>query len=154
MIKYPKSNHGQVIDDLVSLTDIMPTILGVTGTPVPDDVQGSSLLNLPSGTSRVAFSESFQQGVYRHLHERFDRIQRAVYSGSLKFISSTSGRKELYDLSRDPDETQGLYGQDDASSQMQRDLNRWLVTVQPKTSQPVEMDPATGRTLKALGYIR
>ncbi len=47
LIKYPGKNIPEVVDNSVSLADLMPTILAVLGYPAPKNVQGRNLLRQP-----------------------------------------------------------------------------------------------------------
>jgi arylsulfatase A-like enzyme len=116
IIKYPNKKDESVINDLVSSVDIMPTILDVTGYEIPEDVQGVSLLKLGAAKTRSIISESFPDKGLIDLQTRFHRIERAIFSGPYKFISSTAGKKELYDISMDPGEQNNLYGSNNSVS--------------------------------------
>ena len=52
-IRWPNgiSNGGRIIDDLVSLTDIAPTLLVCAGIEVPHEMTGNSLLKIFNSTS-------------------------------------------------------------------------------------------------------
>ena len=88
-------------------------------------------------------------------HSRFNRIERAVFLGSTKFIVSTAGKRELYDLSKDRNEKSNLYRADEnASKELEAKLNEWLQAVRVDTDTPVKMDKKTINSLKSLGYIK
>ena len=130
IIKYPNHTDGSVINDLVSSIDIMPTILDVTGYEIPDDVQGVSLLKVESVRTRNIISESFPDRDLLNLDPRFHRIERAIFSWPYKFISSTAGEKELYDLSKDPSEKENLYQHGERiSAELELQLSRWLKSI-------------------------
>jgi arylsulfatase A-like enzyme len=130
IIKYPNHTDGSVINDLVSSIDIMPTILDVTGYEIPDDVQGVSLLKVESVRTRNIISESFPDRDLLNLDPRFHRIERAIFSWPYKFISSTAGEKELYDLSKDPSEKENLYQHGERiSAELELRLSRWLKSI-------------------------
>jgi len=130
IIKYPNNKNGNIINDLVSSVDIMPTILDVTGYEIPDAAQGVSLLKLDSVRTRSIISESFPDQELLNLGSRFHRIERAIFSWPYKFISSTAGEKELYDLSKDPFEKENLYRHGERiSGELELRLGRWLNSV-------------------------
>jgi arylsulfatase A-like enzyme len=60
----------------------MPTILDVLGYETPGGIDGQSLLRDDHGKAREVISESFPNGEIFNWHERFRRVERAVFSGS------------------------------------------------------------------------
>lgn len=87
-----------------SVIDIAPTLLHLTGLAVPGEYQGRSLLRPPSADEVPRFLTD--HAVY----------QVGLRQGPWKFIDEPeSGRAQLFDLQRDPDERQDL-----AASQPQR----------------------------------
>ena len=143
-----------VVGELVSLVDLMPTIIDVLGYEIPKGIQGQSLLEFAPGRSRELISESFPIDFLVDYHPRFDRIERAIFSGPYKFISSTSGKRELYNLSEDADEKENLYDADnDVSKALEAQLNQWLNSVEAESSLPAKLDRDALDRLKALGYV-
>jgi arylsulfatase A-like enzyme len=144
IIKYPNDNDERVINDLVSSVDIMPTILDVTGFEISKGIQGVSLLKLGTVKTRSVISESFSDYGLLDLHVRPPRVERAIFSGPYKFISSTAGKKELYDLSRDPSEKENLYRPDDTvSGELELRLSQWLHSVAGQSSSSGKADEAS-----------
>ncbi|NOY38663.1 MAG: sulfatase, partial [Nitrospirae bacterium] len=89
IIKYPHSNRRTVIDKYVSGVDLMPTVLDVLGYAIPGDIQGISLLKSEEiDKNRSVISESFPDRRKLILNKRFHRIERAIFSDSMKFITS------------------------------------------------------------------
>jgi len=155
IIKYPNISRGVVVNEPVSLCDLMPTILDILGYGIPGDIDGQSLLRLKHSGSREVISESYTSGSLREWHLRFRRVERAIFSGQFKFISSTAGKRELYDLSKDPDEKENLYnGNGGISKELEVTLNRWLSEVREESGSPVKLDKEALDRLKSLGYIK
>ena len=143
IIKYPNNKDQRIVNNLVSSVDIMPTILDVTGCEIPANIQGTSLLKLGLVKTRSLISESFSDYSRLNLHVRPSRTERAIFSGPYKFISSTTGKKELYDLSKDPNEKENLYRRDDnISKELERRLNQWLNSVAVKAPSLAKADKA------------
>ncbi|HUJ20218.1 MAG TPA: sulfatase, partial [Bryobacteraceae bacterium] len=107
LIKYPGESAPELADETVSLTDLMPTILSVLGYQAPENLQGRSLWKTAPDSEVI--SESFVHPLLSTRTPRFQRSQQAIFSGSLKFIRSSNGERELYDLSRDPNEEHNLF---------------------------------------------
>lgn len=84
---------GNVSSDLACLEDIMPTLLGACGLPVPDSVEGLDLL---SGAKRELLYGEFGTGSV---------ATRMVTDGHYKLIYYPCGNIiQLFDLGNDPDE--------------------------------------------------
>ncbi len=161
IIKYPNSSQKTVIEQYVSGVDILPTVLDTLGYEIPGNVQGLSLLKPEDLNNRTVISESFPDRIKLRLHKRFHRIERAIFSNSMKFISSTSGKSELYDLSKDPREKTNIDMVNNAISEnLESKLNKWLLAVKEK-NEPERVNVArnqpskdTLNRLKALGYVQ
>ena len=161
VIKYPRTSRKAVIDKYVSGVDLMPTVLDVLGYEIPGNIQGVSLQKPENLDNRSIISESFSARRNLWLHKRFYRIERAVFSGSNKFVGSTSGKQELYDLSKDPEEKENIYRADDSiSKNIKAELNQWLEDVkeelpsQEGSDSYKTPDKAVLDRLKALGYVQ
>jgi len=78
---------GAVDDNLVSTIDIMPTFLEAAGQPIPDGVQGRSLLPLATGKG----SEAVRDTVFAELtHHVFYLPMRAARTTKWKYIRNYS----------------------------------------------------------------
>jgi arylsulfatase A-like enzyme len=157
LIKYPNFNLGHTVNSFVSVVDFMPTILDVLEYPVPKNTQGVSLSDIDPTAIRCVISESFPNATLFNMHPRFQRIERAIFSGSLKLVSSTAGKRELYDLAKDPAEMVNLYTTIDSTvvGQLEASLNQWVAKlVMPRGATSVELDGDTLDSLRALGYIQ
>ncbi len=117
---------GTRIDALVQNIDYAPTLLEAAHVPVPEEMQGTSLLPLLSGKDvewrNAIYYHYFTNGehnVPRHDAVRTDRYKLINYY--------TDGTYELFDLKQDPNELMNLY--DDPESRpiverMHRELER------------------------------
>jgi hypothetical protein len=90
--------------------------------------------------------------------DRFNRVQRAVYRDSLKYIEYSDGAQELFDLDRDPQELDNLAAvrTGDVDS-LEASLQSWLAQTQPlepQGSAPAPADPERLQILRDLGYIQ
>jgi arylsulfatase A-like enzyme len=102
---------GAVSDALVSNLDFAETFLDIAGVPVPDDMQGASLVPLLRGDAPAGWRTSFYYHYYeypavhsvrRHYGVR-DRRYKLIYFYNLD-------EWELYDLAEDPQELRNVYG--------------------------------------------
>ncbi len=112
ILKMPGVNSGGAWNkDFVHVTDLMPTVLEMTGTAYPSAFKGntlhpligSSLLPMLTGTS----AEQAAKGMGYELFE-----MKAYIRGNWKIlrlpVPLASGDWQLYDLSKDPGETTDL----------------------------------------------
>lgn len=67
-----KVRSNQVIETLVSLVDIAPSVLAATGLPSKTSLSGQSLLPLLTGKAKHYKSEAVYAGRERHSFSRFD----------------------------------------------------------------------------------
>ena len=87
-------------DALVYLYDIYPTLCGLTGLPIPDEVEGKSLAKVIHGK---------QAKVRDHLFTAYMDDQRTIRDDRWKlFYRSKEDRAALYDLKNDPLELNDL----------------------------------------------
>lgn len=93
---------------------------------------------------------------------RFKRVRTAFYDGSFKFIHSTDGKHELYDLQRDPREEKNIIAaQPKRAEKMQGEIERLIEqspkppTVLPDGKQKEDELPSNDEidALKDLGYL-
>ena len=74
--------RGRVCGELVSNVDILPTLLEIAGLPVPEDIQGKSLLPFLSGERNVHREEIFAQ---KDWHDHYDPV-RCIRTPDYKYI--------------------------------------------------------------------
>ncbi len=109
------------------------------------------------GKTREVISESFPYGGWLEWHSRFDRVERTIFSGPYKFISSTAGKKELYNLLQDSSEKDILNkSENKITMDLEAKLNRWLETTVPRfeSTSKKGLNKDTLERLKALGYVQ
>lgn len=141
-----------VVSAPVSLVDIMPTVLSLLHLDVPAEVQGQDLSPLLSGASpdqpRALYAESFLP----RLHFNWSEL-RGIQAGKYHFIDAP--RAELYDLSRDPGETQNLLAAKKAvAGELRAKLAATIrqYSAGQELAQKTGLDPALMERLKSLGY--
>src|SRR5271157_5315600 len=122
ILKTAASAHrGTVIDAQVRTTDILPTILALTNTPAPAELNGQSLVPLITSAaqpSRALFAETDYP-----LRWGWAAL-RALRADNTKYIEAP--RPELYSLASDPGELKNLYAAGNAQAQsMQAEMAKW-----------------------------
>ena len=158
VVKAPNSHEPAEINVVVSGVDIMPTVLDFVGVSSPAHLDGRSLLDRDA-TKEVRFivSESFGNPFFIDWHPRFDRTERAIYSDSFKYIRSTSGKQELYDLEANPmEQANRVDGELADAGELDMRLDAWLEAKRGRenTSTPETLSDETLRQLRSLGYVR
>jgi len=105
IVKLPAETHrGAVVDKLVRTTDILPTVLSLTNTPAPPELNGASLVPLIDGESDSA-RELLGETDYP-LRWGWAPI-KALREQNAKLIEAP--RPEFYDLQSDPHELKNVY---------------------------------------------
>jgi hypothetical protein len=73
----------------------------------------------------------------------------------MKFISTSNGKRELFDLGSDPDELRNLYIQQQGLAiRLDAVLGAWKKILPGQTRQSKQIDLEKLKQLKGLGYIQ
>lgn len=153
IIKMPRWPEGEIIDNVVGIIDIVPTVCGALGIPAPPSVQGRDVSVLLSNSSgiieeRYLFCESLYPTKY-DLGPFF-----GIVSNCWKYIHTSY--PELYDLVEDPQETENLLNhQLQQTKIMQEQLGLILQNSSRNTfaDSKMTLDEETRKRLQSLGYI-
>jgi len=111
----PGKQIGQDIFRNTSAIDLMPTLLHVTGHPIPDWVEGSILppyTPLPSNSKGVFAMQArfndpqlpFTETSIMHVHENY----KLIYYLGYEELETAGERYQLFDIQADPDELTDL----------------------------------------------
>jgi arylsulfatase A-like enzyme/Tfp pilus assembly protein PilF len=148
LVRGPGLRPGRSVGELVRLADVAPTLLELAGLPPLDRASGRSLLPLLAGgdAPRTAYVET--------IAGHFDLGWSPIYglrTPTRKYIRAP--RPELYDLAADPQEIRDLAAaRPDERAALDRELDARLAGAAPIAAN-VELDPAEGARLEALGYV-
>lgn len=145
--------HGIRCNEIVSLVDVMPTLLEMEGEFLSGQLQGRSLLPLffgePGSEQSFAYSETY----YARLHYGWSDL-KSIQEQRFKLIISPE--LELYDLIDDPEEQTNLVS---AFPEETRRLMRTAEQFIEEKSRGAfdldyqHIDEETRQKLAALGYI-
>ena len=141
----------------VELIDVMPTLLDLVGLGSTADTQGTSLVELMRGTTSHgpgnAFSEAPLRGTLRSVRTE----------AGWKLVEDVGrGRRQLFDLARDPRELLNLSAHESRTlAVLRRRIGRWVGTSEEQraalgldgTAHAAVVDEATRQRLEQLGYV-
>ncbi|MBT3222272.1 MAG: sulfatase, partial [Proteobacteria bacterium] len=144
IVHYPDQQRGRVSTP-VALIDILPTILATVGMDTPRKVEGRNLRGDLSA-ERVLFSET----------NKGAQLSVAI-RGCHKLIVDHEGKPaELYDLSKDNDETNNIALQyPKLVAELSRKIRRWSKknSETKKSGTKVNLSDEEVQQLEALGYV-
>lgn len=139
----PGFDTGGQIQDLVSLIDLPPTLLDAAGLPIPDHMQGRSILPLIKGERKGWSKEIFVQ-ISESQVGRAIRTHRWKYGvtapdkdGWNDASSDVYVEEYLYDLASDPYELRNLVN-DDSHQKVREELRKRLIA---KMEEAGESEP-------------
>ena len=143
--------QGQVVHDQVSLVDVMPTVLELLGVPIPDGLDGISLL----GEVRTARSAIYMETLHPTFFHGWAPLI-GIRQGDYKYILAP--QRELYDLRHDRGEEINLHeAQPEVANQCFRTLLDFVGAEDPYVAalaaQNLPADEETRRKLASLGYV-
>ena len=139
--------HGD-ITEMVQNIDYAPTFLELTGTPIPADIQGVSLLPLLKGEHPKNWRKSLYYHYYEfpaeHMVHRHYGVKTAdnwklvhFYPAPNERLSTAIDCWEMYNLNDDPHEMNNLYGKKGMEKQQKR-LHKELKKLQKQYEDPIE----------------
>lgn len=126
IVKVPGAKKGKEISNPVSLVDILPTICEGMEIPVPDSIDGSSLLNLVMGKTELkrrdfVFSEYHGHGTPRGMY--------MIRWKNWKYVYYVGCEPQLFNLENDPHENYDLItynGDSDTVKRVVKECDRRL----------------------------
>jgi len=152
IIRLPGTSSAQSVSEMISLADLMPTVLQGLKVDVPAQVQGLSLLPLMAPKrpedARSLYAETFLP----RLHFNWSEL-RSVETDRYQYIDAP--KPELYDLTKDPGETQNILAQKKAvADELRARLNKLIsqYSAGQELAEKTGLDPALMERLKSLGY--
>lgn len=177
LVHVPLVLHGgpftdrEDVTDLVSLTDLAPTLLDVADIDAPDareSFTGCSFHPAAEQPSREFVVSEYMapqpsmEALEHHLEDvpdrvyRYDRSLRAIRTEEYKLVRGSDGARELYDLDADPGETTDVAAQRPGTvDTLGTKLDEWLAATERATaSGSVTIDDERKAQLERLGYLR
>jgi Tfp pilus assembly protein PilF len=153
IIVHPDSaSKGVRRQEMVSLVDILPTVVEAIGLSLPGNVQGRSLWPLIGGAGAFDEKPVYAETYYPKLHFGWSPLT-ALQDRRFQLIQSSD--PELYDLVRDPQQQENLF---ETSSEIAERMTRELESLVEQLGQGAvdaasAPDADTIAKLAALGYV-
>ncbi|MDH7513325.1 MAG: sulfatase-like hydrolase/transferase [Clostridiales bacterium] len=141
------------VSQVVSLVDVMPTILEMVGLPIPLEVQGKSLVSQFFHPSKDDKTYAYAETFYPRFHYGWSEL-KSFQNRRFKLIISPD--PELYDLEHDPDEMRNLV---QTEQKLLTDLEKRATQFIAEASENAyeidfrKIDEETREKLAALGYV-
>jgi len=148
----PRGASPRIVPDLVSLADLMPTVLQTLKLNIPPQVQGRNLLPMIRAKEPEEARSLYGETFLPRLHFNWSEL-RGIETANYHFIDAP--RPELYDLAHDPGETQNLYAEKKAVAEEMRARLAALIrqySAGQELAEKTGLDPALMERLKSLGY--
>jgi arylsulfatase A-like enzyme len=142
-------DHGVVNPALVSLIDVAPTLLSLSGLEVPATMEGRNILG------RNAIGSWHDQRIFA----QYGSALYCVRTPRWKLIQRTAnGKIRLFDLHRDEREKRDLSGRHpELAAALLEELVQWRAQ-RPRldlvADQGIELPEETAEELRALGYVK
>ena len=147
VLKLPGGDmKGKRVTTPVQLTDLMPTVAKLSGFAVPQSAKGKSLVEIAEGEaqpSRRIFSET----MYPRIHLGWSDLASLV-DATHHYIDAP--RPELFDLAKDPRETQNAMND---NRRVFTSMRAEVQTHDRTLTAPANIDPEEAAKLAALGYL-
>lgn len=153
IVKSPTGDQGRAVDVPVSVTDIVPTVLGQLGLEAPAELHGQDLSEaLSGGSAGLAGRDLYCESLYP---TKFGcNALRAVIRDQWKYIHT--GRPELYDLQRDPAESTNLVDEHGAiAGELAGRLRELLARAERSAGadESTALSQESTNRLQSLGYV-
>ncbi|MEM8894242.1 MAG: sulfatase-like hydrolase/transferase [Bacteroidota bacterium] len=128
ILKSPQLAHGhQFIENRISLIDVVPTLLDLSGGEVPAHLPGTSLVPFLRGETSAD----------RDVFLEWPDIRTIVTTDGWKMALIENDRSLLFDLNKDPLETNNLFyeeGNDQIIADLTEKIKSWQVKTQDNYS--------------------
>ncbi len=108
IVRIPGAPSGERVGAVVSLVDLMPTVLSALGLETPEAARGVDLLKLVGKRGGAAYLEHTGRQMEGVVTPRFKYIEHLRTTRIYKGYPMDAGKVELYDLEADPEELRNL----------------------------------------------
>ncbi len=149
LLSGPGVPSGLRVKQQARTIDLLPTIMDLLGGAAPAAVEGVSLVPFFSGKD-AATAVSYGETLFPKINMGWAEL-RAIRTNQWKYIRAP--KPELYDLSRDPKETDNVLAEHASEvRKMEAQLAAVSHSTGPEKVETAQMDERTLAQLKSLGY--
>ena len=136
LISFPKKlPSGEIVHTQVRGIDVMPTLLSLLEIPLPDYLEGRSLLPVirkEETQGRIAFTQTSRAGYGEpdpnNITDRIRAVRKDGWKLVHHYYKDNPVQFELYDLESDPQEQENLFDRNpDKASELSQDLMNWIL---------------------------
>jgi len=145
--RLPPEKRGKRRDEMVLSIDIAPTILALAAVPIPERMQGESLLPLVQGHQTPWRTEFFYEHLFKHPRIPACEAVRDQRFKYIRYVESDPLYEELYDLNNDPHEAHNLALRPEYRAKLKEMRRRWQIWHQraATSDSPSDLPPTSGR---------
>ena len=153
------SRPGIEVRDVVETVDVLPTLLETMHLPIPTNIRGKSLWPLIHGevgdANTMALIEHAGRSLVALRSDRYKYIQHLRTLHIQPSYPFVVGKEELYDLERDPGETDNLVTEKPELAQtFRQELHNRRATKLNFEPGENQLNQETIAVLRTLGYVR
>lgn len=160
ILRIPGGPEGRIVDSLVEITDIAPTILHWLEMDSPKEFEGRSLLEIMENSNAVedrkVCSIIARFNSMCAVRSQTHKLILTGDTGTNAFGIPISSGYELYDMQRDPEERVNIFSMDSpVAMKLMRHLDSWLRIrkVVDENAEGVTFSEEELERLRSLGYI-
>ncbi|EJN57916.1 sulfatase [Halogranum salarium B-1] len=163
--------QGTTNDDLIQLTDLVPTLLdaaGIDDSAMQSQIQGRSFHPESEAPTREYLISEYMApqpsmdalkkrvGTLTDELQRYDRSLRSIRTKEHKLIVGSDGSREFYHVANDPAEQEDLAGRvEQRADELEDELEEWLASFEhAETDGTVSMSNDAKSRLEDLGYLQ
>jgi choline-sulfatase len=149
IVKLPGRHGARRASAPVQQIDIVPTLLDLLGAPKRPGLQGRSLRPLLDGTGTLADTGIYSEALYARYHFGWSELYGLT---DARYRLVRAPRDELYDLERDPRESQSVAAARPQVHQAMRTALESLIA-HAAIEAPAAVTDEDRQRLAALGYV-
>lgn len=150
IVHSPNKEHGKK-DTSVQLADLPVTILEETGCNIPEEYIGKNLFEIDTDRPIVSQRAESPSGQYKDDTQHF---KVALQEDGYKYMYSTAGENELYDMEKDPEEKDNLINKKkDKAEELNQKLEDLGAIPEGGEVEPEVPSEQVKEKLEHLGYL-